>query len=90
MFVWIVDPQKYADAALHQGYLHRFAGHADVTLVVLNQLDTLAPDARQAALDDLRRLLAADGMDGGALRVDRQASRPGGRGAPARPVGAHR
>jgi hypothetical protein len=62
VFVWIVDPQKYADAALHDGYLRRFAGHADVTIVVLNQLDTLAPDARRVALDDLRDLVSADGM----------------------------
>jgi energy-coupling factor transporter ATP-binding protein EcfA2 len=62
VFVWVVDPQKYADAALHEGYLRRFAGHADVTLVVLNQLDTLAPDARRAAVEDLRALVRADGM----------------------------
>jgi GTPase Era involved in 16S rRNA processing len=62
VFVWIVDPQKYADAALHEGYLRRFAGHADVTMVVLNQLDTLPPDALRATLDDLRSLVAADGM----------------------------
>lgn len=62
VFVWVVDPQKYADAALHHGYLRRFAGHADVTVVVLNQVDTLAPEHRNAALDDLARILAADGL----------------------------
>ena len=46
VFVWVVDPQKYADAALHHGYLRRFAGHADVTLVVLNQIDTIPPQHR--------------------------------------------
>jgi hypothetical protein len=32
--------------------------------VVLNQIDTLAPDARAACLRDLRRLLDAEGLDG--------------------------
>ena len=61
-FVWVVDPQKYADAALHRDYLQRFAGHSDVTIVVLNQLDTLAAADRQRALDDLIRLVRADGL----------------------------
>lgn len=63
VFVWVVDPQKYADAALHHDYLRRFAGHADVTIVVLNQIDTIASEHRQATLDDLARILAADGLD---------------------------
>jgi hypothetical protein len=62
VFVWVVDPQKYADAALHHGYLRRFAGHADVTVVVLNQVDTLAPEDRAPAMDDLAGILAADGL----------------------------
>ncbi len=62
VFVWVVDPQKYADAALHHGYLRRFAGHADVTVVVLNHVDTLAAEDRSSALDDLARILAADGL----------------------------
>lgn len=62
VFVWVVDPQKYADAVLHHDYLRRFAGHAEVTIVVLNQIDRLAPEDRRAALDDLARLLAADGL----------------------------
>ena len=62
VFVWVVDPQKYADAALHHGYLRRFAGHADVTIVVLNQIDMVPPEQRAAALDDLARILAADGL----------------------------
>jgi hypothetical protein len=63
-FVWVVDPQKYADAALHQDYLQRFAGHGAVTTVVLNQLDTLAERDRRTAMDDLARLLVADGLTG--------------------------
>ncbi|WP_370326225.1 GTPase [Euzebya sp.] len=61
-FAWVVDPQKYADAALHDAYLRRFAGHDAVTLVVLNQVDRVPADDRRAVLDDLRRLLVADGL----------------------------
>jgi GTP-binding protein EngB required for normal cell division len=62
VFVWVTDPQKYADAALHRRYLSRLAGHDAVTLVVLNQADRLTPDAVQACRRDLARLVAADGL----------------------------
>lgn len=62
LLIWVVDPQKYADATLHTGYLRPLARHAAVTLVVLNHADTLPPGGRQACADDLRRLLAADGL----------------------------
>jgi GTP-binding protein EngB required for normal cell division len=61
-FVWVVDPQKYADAALHEQYLRRFAGHAAVTIVVLNQVDLVPEAGRQGIVDDLARLLEADGL----------------------------
>ena len=64
VLVWVVDPQKYADAALHERYLRPLAGHAAVMLVVLNQVDSLTPDARAACLRDLRRLLDAEGLGG--------------------------
>lgn len=60
--IWVVDPEKYADAALHERYLRPLAGHAEVTFVVLNQIDRLPPDAADQVLDDLRRLLDEDGM----------------------------
>ena len=62
LLVWVVDPQKYADAALHDRYLRPLAGHGDVTLVVLNQSDLLEPAAVEACLADLRRLLVDDGL----------------------------
>ncbi|QGG95100.1 GTPase [Actinomarinicola tropica] len=64
VFVWVVDPQKYADAALHQRYLRRYATHAAVTLVVLNQVDLVAADQRRALVQDVERLLADDGLTG--------------------------
>jgi len=64
LLVWVVDPQKYADAALHERYLRPLAGHGDVTVVVLNQVDRLSPDEAAACLGDLRRLVAEDGLVG--------------------------
>ena len=62
LLVWVLDPQKYADAALHDRYLIPLAGHAAVTVVVLNQVDRLTPAAREGCLADLRRLLRAEGL----------------------------
>jgi predicted GTPase len=60
--VWVVDPEKYADAVLHDRYLRPMAGHAEVMFVVLNQMDRLPGDAADQVLDDLRRLLDDDGV----------------------------
>nr|WP_300143565.1 GTPase [Propionicimonas sp.] len=60
--IWVVDPQKYADAALHDGYLKHLAPYADVMMVVLNQADRLAPEELDRCLGDLRRLLDAEGL----------------------------
>jgi GTPase Era involved in 16S rRNA processing len=62
VFVWVTDPQKYADARLHDEYLTALAGHDAVTLVVLNQADRLSVDDAEACAADLKRLLAADGV----------------------------
>ena len=62
VLVWVVDPQKYADAALHDRYLKPLADHADVMMVVLNHVDTLTPAQREQCLRDLRRLLASEGL----------------------------
>ncbi|WP_225635141.1 GTPase [Streptomyces solaniscabiei] len=60
--IWVVDPEKYADAMLHERYLRPMAGHAEVTFVVLNQVDRLPGEAAEQVLDDLRRLLDEDGI----------------------------
>ncbi|MFG3041783.1 GTP-binding protein [Streptomyces sp. NPDC048330] len=60
--IWVVDPEKYADAALHERYLRPLSGHAEVTFVVLNQIDRLGTEAADLVLDDLRRLLDEDGV----------------------------
>ncbi|MEW5354479.1 ATP-binding protein [Streptomyces sp. 16-176A] len=60
--IWVVDPEKYADAVLHERYLRPLSGHAEVMFVVLNQVDRLPGEAADQVLDDLRRLLDEDGI----------------------------
>ena len=62
VFIWVVDPQKYADAVLHDLYLRPLARHAAVTLVVLNQADRLTEADRDRCLRDLKGLISADGL----------------------------
>lgn len=62
VLVWVLDPQKYADAAIHNRFLRPLASHAEVMLVVLNQVDRLTPTQRDSCLRDISRLLAADGL----------------------------
>ncbi|WP_017584751.1 GTPase [Nocardiopsis ganjiahuensis] len=60
LLVWVLDPQKYADAAVHHRYLAKMAGHGAVTVAVLNQVDKVAPDELEELLTDLRRLLETE------------------------------
>jgi GTP-binding protein EngB required for normal cell division len=62
LMVWVLDPQKYADALVHEQYLRRFSRHDDVTVVVLNQVDRLTVDEAQQCLAHLRRMVAEDGL----------------------------
>ena len=62
VLVWVLDPQKYADAAVHDRYLRPLARHGEVMVVVLNQVDRLAPTDVPDAVADVRRLLADDGL----------------------------
>ena len=62
--VWVLDPQKYADAAIHDRYLRPLARHKDVMLVVLNHIDEVPTDRRESMVADLQRLLKDDGLEG--------------------------
>lgn len=62
MLIWVVDPQKYADAAIHDRYLRPLAQHADVMMIALNQVDRLTVGQREQCLRDLRRLLDSEGL----------------------------
>jgi GTP-binding protein EngB required for normal cell division len=60
--IWVVDPQKYADAAIHDRYLKPLAQHADVMMIILNQIDKLTSSQREQCLSDLQRLLNSEGL----------------------------
>ncbi len=62
LMVWVLDPQKYADAAVHDRYLTPMASHREVMVVVLNHIDTVPESGRAAMVADIRRLLEQDGL----------------------------
>jgi GTP-binding protein EngB required for normal cell division len=62
VMIWVLDPQKYADAAVHERYLRRLSSHAEVVVVTLNHVDELPADRRPDVLGDLRRRLEDDGL----------------------------
>ena len=64
VLLWVVDPQKYADAALHHGFLRDLATHEAVILVALNQADRLDPPDLEAVLSSLTGILAGEGLPG--------------------------
>ena len=45
MLIWVVDPQKYADAALHDRYLKPLAKHAGVMMIDLEPGGPVEPGA---------------------------------------------
>ena len=61
LMIWVLDPQKYADAAVHNRFLAPLARHSAVTTVALNQCDLLTPQQAEDCEEDLRRLLDAEG-----------------------------
>ncbi len=61
LMIWVLDPQKYADAAVHNRFLAPLARHAGVTTVALNQCDLLTPQQARDCEEDLRRLLDSEG-----------------------------
>ncbi|MFM6848222.1 MAG: GTPase [Terrabacter sp.] len=64
VFVWVTDPQKYADARMHDEFVSLMSQHDAVTLAVLNQADRLTADGVKTVSKDLARLLVADGVTG--------------------------
>jgi len=62
LMVWVLDPQKYADAAVHRRYLVPLSGHSEVIAVVLNQADRLSAGQAEDCVADLRRLLDSEDL----------------------------
>ncbi|HSR87146.1 MAG TPA: GTPase [Streptosporangiaceae bacterium] len=62
LIIWVLDPQKYADAAVHRRFLVPLAGHSEVVAVVLNQADLLTRGQVEDCVHDLRRLLDSEDL----------------------------
>lgn len=62
ILIWVVDPQKYADNALHARYLRGLAGRQEAMLVLVNQIDTIPADAVPRVADSVRDLLREGGL----------------------------
>jgi energy-coupling factor transporter ATP-binding protein EcfA2 len=62
LVVWVVDPQKYADASLHDRYLRQMPTHVAAMAIVLNQADLLSPGEIELWRDDVERLLGDEGL----------------------------
>ena len=63
VLVWVVDPQKYADAVIHSEFMVPLAASGAQTLCVLNQADKLALSEVPAVLASLTHLMQAEGTD---------------------------
>ncbi len=64
VLIWVLDPQKYADHLIHESYLAAMRERRDHMIVVLNQRDMVPASGVTLLLDDVKRLLEADGLDG--------------------------
>ena len=62
LMVWVLDPQKYADRAVHRRFLMQLAGHSEVVAVVLNQIDLLTAAQVEECVLDLRRLMDSENL----------------------------
>jgi GTP-binding protein EngB required for normal cell division len=64
LLVWVVDPQKYADAAWHDGYVRPLAPYAASMAVALNKADLLSAAGVTECVRDLEALLEREGAGG--------------------------
>ncbi|WP_062204295.1 GTPase [Demequina salsinemoris] len=62
LIIWVVDPQKYADHAIHSAYIQTASVHGQPSLMVLNQTDRLAEGDDWKIIEDLQRLLGDEGL----------------------------
>ena len=62
LVLWVIDPEKYQDAVLHDSYLTPLSDYHRQFLFVLNQVDRLAPGEIDDLVDDLSATLMDDGI----------------------------
>lgn len=60
--VWVLDPQKYADASIHHGYLNSLRSQQGNIVIVLNQIDKVTESDRKNVVHSLREILAQSGL----------------------------
>lgn len=63
LFVWVVDPQKYADESFHHNYVAPLAAYGHLMRFVLTKRDLLGEDEARSCAADLRRRLVDDGIE---------------------------
>jgi hypothetical protein len=61
--IWVLDPSKYAEPILHEGFVRRLADSADQFVFVLNQIDRVPAADLPALVDHLVGLLHGDGIE---------------------------
>ena len=54
---WVVDPEKYADAVLHDDFLREWMARLDRQVVILNKVDRLDGEDRRRVADDVGRMV---------------------------------
>jgi GTP-binding protein EngB required for normal cell division len=64
VLIWVLDPQKYADAAIHDRFLKPLHAHADVMMVALNHVDEIPATEVERCVNDVHRLVREDGLAG--------------------------
>ncbi|GAB3311726.1 ABC transporter [Epidermidibacterium keratini] len=62
VFIWVTDPQKYADAVLHNDYIRALSTKDTKTVVLLNQADRLTVAEVEQCIADLTRILDNEGV----------------------------
>ncbi len=62
VIVWVLDPVKYADSALHSEFVGPLAGASDRMLFVLNKVDQLDKRSLDDVLEHLEQLLVDGGV----------------------------
>lgn len=59
--IWVFDPAKYGDPAVHDGFLGPLAEYREQFVFVLNKIDTLDPADRSLLVDSVRTRLHTNG-----------------------------
>lgn len=62
LVLWVIDPEKYQDRLLHEGYLQPLADYRRQFVFALNQIDRLEEETVEELIEDLTANLVSDGI----------------------------